>query len=149
MTGPAGARWLRTDMLRKRSSGVAPEERLGAGAYTDEARARVYDDLFAHAASAFGAGASIIIDATFQEEDMRMRACAIPNAPVTGFWLDAPLEVRLERIAGRAGDASDADVEVAKAQHAPAHLGAGWRRIDARGTVEEVVQLIMKEAGLT
>ncbi|PQA87527.1 AAA family ATPase [Hyphococcus luteus] len=138
MTGPAGARWLRTDVLRKRARDKAPEEKMEKDAYAPEARAKVYDDLFAHAAAAFDAGASVIIDATFQEKQMREAAASLAHTPVAGFWLDAPLAVRLERIGGREGDASDAGAEVAKAQREPESLGQGWTRIDATGTVEEV-----------
>jgi predicted kinase len=39
--GP-GARWLRTDVLRKRLAGVAPEQHLPPEAYTRERSAAVY-----------------------------------------------------------------------------------------------------------
>ena len=70
---------------------------------------------------------------------MRLEASAQAGQQVIGIWLDAPLEVRLARIAARKGDASDADAEVAKAQEDPEDLGAGWHRIDASGTVDETI----------
>ncbi len=144
MPGPAGARWLRTDVLRKRAQDKAPEEKAEKEAYTEEARGKIYDALFDHAATAFKAHASVVIDATFQEAGMRDAVTSLAKTPVSGFWLDAPLDVRLERIGGRKGDASDAGAEVAKSQKEPESLGTGWTRIDATGTVEEVAARIVK-----
>jgi predicted kinase len=51
--------------------------------------------------------------------------------PFTGLWLDAPLEVRAQRVEQREGDASDADAAVVRLQAdrdvGPIH----WARVDA------------------
>ena len=50
-----------------------------------------------------------------------------------GVWLQAPLPVLEARIAGRHGDASDADIAVLR-RAAQSDPGAGgWRAVDATG----------------
>jgi len=44
------------------------------------------------------------------------------------------LAVRLQRVAARAGDASDADVEVARKQEALVTAPITWTRVDAGGS---------------
>lgn len=140
LPGPAGARLLRTDVLRKLALGQAPEAPAGVpGLYSSAARASVYEIMFTHSREALASGISTVLDATFQSAIMRLEASAQAGGQVIGIWLDAPLDVRLARIAARKGDASDADAEVAKAQEDPAELGAGWHRIDASGTVDETI----------
>ena len=144
LPGPAGARLLRSDVLRKRALGQDPETHLTEpGAYSQAARASVYDILFAHGQAAISAGIGTVLDATFQDPAMRAAACSQAAGQAVGIWLDAPLDVRLARIAGRAGDASDADAAVAKAQAEPTTLEACWRRVDASGSPEEAVARVL------
>ncbi|MEZ5946350.1 MAG: AAA family ATPase [Hyphomonas sp.] len=144
LPGPAGGRLLRTDVLRKQALGQNPEApaRMPGGLYSEVGRASVYDVMFQHSNAALDAGISTVLDATFQSEMMRFEGAAHRyRQPTTGIWLEAPLEVRLARIAGRRGDASDADAEVARAQQEPEVLDkfGGWHRVDASGTVEETI----------
>ena len=54
-----------------------------------------------------------------------------------GLFLTAPLATRVARVGGRAGDVSDADAEIARAQERY-ELGAmTWTQIDASGTPDE------------
>ena len=132
LPGPAGARWLRSDVIRKQTLGIAPQQHAGDADYTDAARTQVYRELAARAGQALHAHACVVADATFLSMNARtLTSAAAPRCPLHAFWLDAPLEVRLERIAGRSGDPSDADASVAAAQEDPVDLGADWRRIDA------------------
>ena len=144
LSGPAGARLLRSDVLRKRALGHDPEARLtDPGAYSAAARANVYEDLFLHGRAAFQAGISVVLDATFQDAAMRTAACDEAGGRAVGIWLDAPLETRLARISGRAGDASDADEAVARAQVDPETPGPCWHRVDASGPPEETVKAVL------
>jgi hypothetical protein len=61
------------------------------------------------------------------------------GVPFAGFWLDAPVEVLAQRIAGRRGDPSDADDAVMRAQVARGNEGVGWTRLDAGQGVEALV----------
>jgi predicted kinase len=87
---------------------------------------------------------SIVADATFRVANVR-QALNSAISQLHGIWLDAPLHVRLARIANRSGDASDADAEVAMNQEEPAHIEASWRRIDARRSVREITADILGE----
>jgi uncharacterized protein len=145
LAGPAGARVLRSDILRKRSLGLKPLEMAGAEAYAPAQRASIYRELTVHAKSAMAAGASVVADATFRVSTTR-EAIACAGGPNSfAFWLDAPLQVRLARIGRRSGDASDADAAVAMKQEEPGDLGGGWRRLDARRTVGELAADITEE----
>jgi aminoglycoside phosphotransferase family enzyme/predicted kinase len=108
--GPApGALILRSDEIRKRLHGVAPEVLLGRAAYTAAAGARVNAALLDGIRQA--AGHAVIADATFMSPVLR-DAVAACGAPFLGIWLDAPLDLLARRVAARTGDASDATVEV-------------------------------------
>lgn len=143
LPGPAGARLLRSDVLRKRAVGHDLESPLDPAAYSAGARSAVYDKLFAHGLSAFETGASVILDATFQSADMRGAACSLAEGRATGIWLEAPLDVRLDRIAQRKGDVSDAHEAVARAQEAPETLEPCWCRIDASGEPADTVRRVL------
>lgn len=144
LPGAAGARLLRSDMIRKRALDLNPQETLSApGAYSSAARGAVYERLFEHGRTAFVAGCSVILDATFQEDAMRRALSTRMDPAPLGVWLDLPLDQRLARIAGRRADASDADARVARRQDAPEELPPGWHRIDASGTPEEVADRVM------
>jgi aminoglycoside phosphotransferase family enzyme/predicted kinase len=144
LAGPVGARILRSDVLRKRALGMSLDERAGDDVYAPERRAEVYRELAFRLGAASRAGASAIADATFCLASTRgAMAAAAPD--IHGYWLEAPLHVRISRIAGRHNDASDADAEIAMKQEEPADLGPGWRKIDARGSVREIVCEILKD----
>ncbi|MEZ5657403.1 MAG: AAA family ATPase [Burkholderiaceae bacterium] len=92
LPGPAGARLLRTDVLRKQRDSEHPPEMFTAGAadYTPGARAKVYAAMFAQAAEAIAAGSAVILDATFQNDAARSLLSRHDQGAI-GIWLDAPL----------------------------------------------------------
>lgn len=147
LPGPAGARVLRSDVLRKRSLGLKLHEAAHADAYAPARRADIYRKLTAHATQALSAGASVVADATFGDGATRDAIASAAGRHIVAFWLDAPVQVRLARIARRAGDASDADAAVALKQEESGDLGAGWKRLDARRTIGELAADIVKEVG--
>jgi len=59
-----------------------------------------------------------------------------------GLWLEAPFAVLRQRVLGRSDDASDATADVVERQLArdPGDLSQ-WRRIDASGSPEAVLEL--------
>nr|WP_281414722.1 AAA family ATPase [Plastoroseomonas arctica] len=129
-----GALLLRSDEIRKRQHGVAPETRLPPESYRPEASAKVHADLFAAAGAALAAGHGVVADAVWYDPAMRAEIEATARragAVFTGLWLEAPLPVLQARIAARRGDASDADAAVL-ARTAAADPGAiAWHRVDA------------------
>ncbi|RAI59275.1 bifunctional aminoglycoside phosphotransferase/ATP-binding protein [Roseicella frigidaeris] len=127
-----GALVLRSDEIRKRRAGRAPEERLPAAAYAPEASAAVFAELAAVAGEALGGGHAVIADAAFlREEERAAIEAARGAAPFAGLWLEAPLPVLRARIESRRGDASDADVAVLEAAAARGVGTLRWQRLDA------------------
>jgi aminoglycoside phosphotransferase family enzyme/predicted kinase len=127
-----GALHLRSDEIRKRQQGVGPEEKLPATAYTAAASRAVFEVLVRDAAAAVAAGHAVVADATFMDLGHRVAiAQAAGEAAFLGVWLEAPMAVLEARVAGRRGDASDADVGVLR-RAAAADPGAGeWLAVDA------------------
>ncbi len=129
-----GALVLRSDVIRKRLFGVAPETRLDSAAYTRAVSDRVYAFIGEQAAVGLKAGQSVIADAVFARETERTAIETVgrdAGVEVTGVWLEAPGAVLENRVASRRNDASDADPAVVKAQ-LTYDLGVmNWHRIDA------------------
>lgn len=129
-----GALVLRSDEIRKRLMGVAPEDRLPQAAYAPAVSARVFQALADLTRTAVQAGQAVVADATFLNLDHRALIETVAretNVPFHGFWLQAPLADLERRVAERVGDASDATVDVVRAA-APHDPGAGhWTAIGA------------------
>lgn len=114
-----GARIIRSDSLRKRLAGVAPETRLPAASYSQESSDRVYAAMLAEARQVIAAGYTVILDAAFLREDERQAVAALAGdlrVPSMGVWLDVPAPILAARIAQRRHDASDADAAVLSRQ---------------------------------
>ncbi len=135
---PPGALVLRSDEIRKRRAGVAPETRLSKAAYTAAVSRAVKAELFAGVARAAQAGHAVIADMTFMDpRDRAALRTAAGKATCVGVWLEAPLAVLEARVAARHGDASDADLGVLR-EAARAGAGPGdWFVIDAASAQAE------------
>jgi predicted kinase len=127
-----GALILRSDEIRKRLCGVAPEVALPSPAYRKTVSRQVADALIAGVAGVAAHGHAVIADATFLELSQRAAVTrAADAASFTGLWLQAPMAVLEARVAARHGDASDADVAVLR-RAAGADRGPGdWLGIAA------------------
>ena len=132
-----GAVLLSTDMERKAAAGIAPATAMPAAAYGDAARGGVYAALLARAEAILMSGRSVVLDGTFLAPERRA-AVARLGVPVTGIWLAAAPGVLRARVAGRRGDASDADVTVLSRQLALETGQMDWHRLDASGSPEAV-----------
>ena len=133
--GPApGALILRSDEIRKRLHGVAPEDRLPPAAYATQAGARTNQALLDAARSTLQGGHAAILDATFLSPAFARSAAALAQAagiPFLGIWLHAPLVELERRVQSRQNDASDADIHVLRAAAAHAAPPPGWIPVDA------------------
>ncbi len=95
---------------------------------------RVYAEGRRIAATLLAAGHSVILDAVHGRaeergaiEDIARRS----GAQFTGLWLQAPDKILEARLAARKGDASDATVEVMRAQLQNVSVPEGWTKLDA------------------
>ncbi len=144
-----GAVLLRSDVLRKRLYGVAPEERLPQEAYAEGWNRRVIETLLTHTSRALEAGRSVILDAVSADPALRgpLQALAKDRGlPFAGLWLEAPLEVLKARVGERRGDASDATEAVVERQARSIHPPDDWHRVPAggsRGTTLAAAQSVL------
>jgi aminoglycoside phosphotransferase family enzyme/predicted kinase len=132
--GP-GALVLRSDEIRKRQHGVAPEQRLPESAYTSAASDAVFAELAGLVGVVAEAGHAVIADAMFLRPEQRaavVHAAANAGVPFLGLWLTAPTDLLQARLTGRTGDASDATVAVLQSAAEHDRGGGDWLTIDAR-----------------
>jgi len=138
-----GAVVLRSDVVRKKLFGKAPEERLGADAYREEITQQVYETLGARAATLLRAGHAAIVDAVFLRSDERAaveRLASEIGVSFQGLWLSAPADVLERRIAERRTDASDATAEVLRRQLSVDPGAITWSRLDASGAPDRILE---------
>lgn len=144
--GPApGAVHLRSDLERKAMFGAEPLDQLPEEAYRPEASRNVYARLLDGAEQVLLAGHSVIVDATFLAGAEREAVNALGarlRVPFDGIWLTADPTTLERRVSTRAADASDADVDVLRAQLMREAGPIAWTEIDASGGVEQVVALV-------
>jgi aminoglycoside phosphotransferase family enzyme/predicted kinase len=142
-----GTRWLRTDVLRKRLAGVAPEATLPPEAYTRARNREIYARLMEEAERALAAGSTVITDGVFADPAERDAVALLARSTkvrFTGLWLDAPPDILRRRVGARRDDASDADAAVIERQLGY-DLGdlSGWHRIDAGGSAEQTLAVAL------
>ena len=146
-----GARVLRSDVIRKRLFGVAPETPLPASAYTSEVSRRVYEMLRRQAADTLAAGYSVIIDAVSLKPAERQSFAAVAEAaavPFSGLWLAAPASTMEGRLRARRHDASDASPEVLAQQLRQDPGPMDWVRIDAGAGLADSLSAARRALGL-
>jgi uncharacterized protein len=140
--GPApGAAILRSDVVRKRSHGVTPGERLPPEAYRKQASRAIYDALAERAAALVRAGHAAIVDAVFLDPDERAqieRVATDAGVPFQALWLTAPEHVLMQRLSARRGDASDATPDVLRMQLATDPGALTWPLFDVSGSPQQV-----------
>lgn len=142
-----GAAVLRSDVLRKRLSGVAESERLGPESYTADMSTKVYGTMISTAEAIARAGHAAIADAVFARPDERAAvrtAAGVAGAGFTGIWLTGDLGVLEARIAARRHDASDATVDVVRQQAQYDLGGLDWAQVDVGGTPDATLDAVRK-----
>ena len=141
----AGARVLRSDVLRKRLFGKAPEEQLPPEAYSKTVNDKVYADLERRAAELLGFGHSVVIDAVAAKPEERAAMAELARragAGFSGIWLQAPEGTLLARLAQRGKDASDATASVLRRQLTYDLGTIDWTRVDADRPRDEVIEVV-------
>lgn len=144
-----GVRLIRSDALRKQMIGADVQVRLPSKYYNDVYYRLVYNVIHEVAEVALSLGDIVVIDATYARKRERdALACSIAGIAsidnFLGFWLDADLNERLDRLAKREHDASDAGPEYASRQQIePPHGEAGWQRVSTNNlSLHEVVEKV-------
>lgn len=132
---PPGAVVLRSDIERKHLFNVAETDPLPEAAYGPEVTQQVYARLRTLAARVLATGQSAMIDAVHahaQERNDEEALARTLKVPFHGVWLEAPLDIRVERVEHRKTahkDASDADGEIARRQQAYDIGELNWIRV--------------------
>ncbi|MDI9894335.1 AAA family ATPase [Rhodococcus sp. IEGM 1381] len=139
-----GAVVLSSDVVRKESAGLDPQtphpSAVGCGLYTADRTAATYTELMHRAHEQVTMGRSVVIDASWNDEQTREQARTLAVTTHSDFVeleCRVPKHIALERIATRPRGASDASTHVYDAM---AGTRRPWPRasvIDTAGTVAE------------
>lgn len=134
---PPGAVILRDDVLRKNMLGVDPDDSLGEEAYTPENEAKVFELLCTECRRVLATGQSVVADALFHDENQRKAIEALAEqagVEFRGFWVDAPLEIRKERVASRKRNPSDVKTAAVLEKQLDIDVGnITWDKVDTSG----------------
>ena len=113
LAGRLGARWLSSDIARKRLAGLPPtastQSGLGAGLYDAAGTARTYDALLQEAEASLARGQAVILDATFTDPAQRDGASALASrfaVPCDFLVCETAEDIVRERLRLRAADAA-------------------------------------------
>lgn len=139
---PPGALVLRSDVIRKELFDIDPLSALPETGYAPEVTSRVYHVMNARAATAMRQGISVVLDAAFLDAAERKPLPDLADAggaAFHGLFLDADINVRLQRIAGRGRDASDANSDVALRQENYDIGELDWPKLDASGSPQDTL----------
>ena len=139
---PPGAVVLRSDVIRKELFGVDPLTALPEAAYAQDVTAHVYRTLAERGAAALAQGFSVVLDAAFlraAEREPLPSLAGANGATFHGIFLDAALDVRIQRIASRGSDASDATRDVALLQEDFDIGRLDWPVVDASSAPQETL----------
>lgn len=131
-TGP-GARWVRTDVVRKRLWGQGLDIALPPDGYLPDMTESTYQAFYEECRQALAMGQAVVADAVFARPDERQQIEALAQRAGVGFcglWLDAPLDVRKDRVAARKNDVSDATLEVLDHQMTYDLGSLDWHQVD-------------------
>ncbi|MEM6710798.1 MAG: AAA family ATPase [Pseudomonadota bacterium] len=140
-----GAAIIRSDAVRKAMLGASWSDPLDASAYTADVTEAVFEQLRVLARHALSSGHSVIIDAVCARAEEREAFESVARGVechFAGVWLDAALNTRIERIADRVGDPSDADANVARLQEDYDVSDVAWPRVDSGAPLLDVLKAV-------
>jgi aminoglycoside phosphotransferase family enzyme/predicted kinase len=141
-----GAVVLRSDSIRKEIFGVDPLTALPETAYAPDVTAQVYKVMTERGSKILKQGLSVILDAAFLREAERSTLPSVVDGSAATFhsiFLDADLAVRVQRIASRGADASDATREVAALQETFDLGRLDWPIVNASGSPQDTLARVM------
>jgi uncharacterized protein len=146
-----------SDRVRKALAGVRATERAPEGAYSAAFSARTFDEVFRRAGVVLDSGRGVVLDATFRERALQLRARDLAQRHGRRFLFvetvcdEVTLRERLRRRAAgpSISDAGEALLERVRAEFEPVtELGAGEHvRVDTteppEATVRTALQALM------
>ena len=139
-----GAVILRDDIIKKQIMGLSPTQTLDRKYETPAFEEVVYDILRQQAQTALSVGSCVILDALFYNEAERKaveKLAKDENVPFVGLWMDAPIQVRTERVKTRLRNPSDVkEQEQLEAQLSIKTGPITWHRIMTDGSREKTLQ---------
>lgn len=139
-----GAVILQDDIVKKQMAGCRLNEKLGQSFQTPAYEQVVYDVLRQQAQAALKVGSPVIIDALFHNPAERVAVEELAqkmNVPFIGFWIEAPLNVRIGRVQTRKRNASDISQENQLTEQFKTEIGAvSWHKINTDKPRETTVQ---------
>jgi uncharacterized protein len=110
-----GAIQIRSDAVRKHLGGVALDEKGEAALYSPEMTQKTYDRLLQLGTTLASQGYTVILDATYNRQALRLPVIAQAQAdqiPLQILHCDAPISVLRDRLQQRAEDISDATADL-------------------------------------
>jgi uncharacterized protein len=146
----AGVPVVSSDRIRKALAGVRATERAPEGAYSAAFSARTFDELFRRAAIVLDSGRGVVLDATFRERALRLRARDLARRHGRRFLFaetvcdEATLRERLRRRAAgpSISDAGEALLDRVRAEfEAVTELDVGeYVRVNTTGSPEAALR---------
>ena len=146
-----GARILNSDRIRKRLHGVPVNAKLPNGAYRPEVSEKVYAILRQETERALHVGFAVVVDAVFDlpREREKLEQLAVGGRiPFTGYWLQAPTEALVSRVATRQKGPSDATADVIRMQAERDYGKIDWVRLDASQEPAIIKDDILQRQGI-
>lgn len=146
-----GARILNSDRIRKLLHGAPVHARLPESSYRPEVSEQVYAILRQEAGRALHVGSTVIVDAVFdrpQERERLGQLAARSCIPFTGYWLQAPMEMLISRVAARQNDPSDATSDIVRMQAERDCGTINWVRLDASQGPATISDDILRHQGI-
>lgn len=149
-----GAVILRDDIVKKQMSGCALDEHPDHIPDTPAYEKVVYDVLRQQTRTALSAGSCVIVDALFYNPNEREAIENLArelNIPFIGIWVDAPLDVRTERVMSRKRNPSDVRDRSELERQLRLETGTvTWHQINSDQAREDTINAaldILKKAG--
>lgn len=151
---PPGAVIVRDDVLRKNMMNLDLEVSLDTENYSPELEEQVFKEVCEKTRYLLSCGQSVVADALFHKPEQRKAIEALAeemDVEFKGIWVDAPLDVRAERVAQRKRNPSD--VRTAEELRKQLDVDVGtvtWDKIDTSGdrmtTLTQVRTLLADKA---
>lgn len=144
-----GAVILRDDIVKKQINGCPIHEHFDKVCDTPVVEKVVYDVLRQEARVALKSGSCVIVDALFYDSEERKKIEMLAHemkVPFVGLWMDAPLEIRVDRIQKRKRNPSDVRERKELEEQLTYETGdVSWHKIMTDKSREETFSLALSE----